>query len=105
MNITDKEILKGLLEAIKAFNTGKPIFENPIDDEIVGELEKILDKLSDDVDIYGLTDRIAELWTILIAKAVKCLRYHDEREPYKKRNKQPMAYGAAELGHYFRKYT
>lgn len=105
MNITDKDILTGLLEAIKEFGTDRCEFENPIDDDIVSELEKILTKLADAVDIYGLSDSIADLWTMLIAKSVKCLRYYDDREPLKNKDKQPMAYGAIELGHYFRKYT
>jgi hypothetical protein len=105
MNVTDKDILQGLLEAITIFESDRSKCENPIDGEIVDELKGILLKLSDDIDIYGLSGHIAELWTTLVAKSVKCLRYHDDREPYKKQDKQPMAYGAAELGHYFRKYT
>jgi len=99
-------------------------FEYPLDEEIREKIKKINEKVkenSDEFEIFKCQNEIKELWTKLISKAIKCLRFFDEREPYiikpdnqetdKKllftvnEEKKPSAYGVDALTEYFNKYV
>ena len=54
----------------------------------------------------GNFHRNTHLWVELIEKAIKCLRYYDDREPFKKHStKEPVVHGMDKLADYFQKYS
>lgn len=81
--------------------------EHPLDETVQKRLGEIDIRTTDDeYQIFNFLDTIKEIWKLAIAKAIKCLRYFDEREPFIKNvNKHPIAYGINELSDYFEKYT
>jgi len=104
-------MLKACVEAdtVRLFTNEQ--YEYPLDNEVIEKLNKLYSKLeleSDDFLIFKYRkDIIDPLWRMLIEKAIKCLRYCDEREPFgdPDRNKSPKAYGIKELQEYYDKYT
>jgi len=91
----------------QAFSTDHPNCDFPLDSDVMGKLN-ILYTAIKDADEYAIFRHPAEtdeLWRMLIGKAIKCLRYFDEREPFKNNtNKKPQVYGLDELCGYYQKY-
>jgi hypothetical protein len=84
--------------------------DHPLDSDIVDEIKKIRDLIrdtDDDYEIFRHRDKTDPLWRLLIEKAIKCLRFYDEREPFKASDgkKTPKAYGIDELKKYYDEYT
>ena len=82
---------------------------HPVDEEVVRNLDEILSKLrpeDDSMRIFNYTDDLKKFWKENIKKSIMCLRYYDEREPFKdETEKIPVAYGIDDLYDYFEKYT
>lgn len=108
----DRQMLnKCIKDAATVFQNAK--YEHPLDEDIISKLRKLCDKIDDDSDDFYIfrfrQDIIDPLWKELIEKAIKCLRYCDEREPFKDAEekgdrKVPKAYGIDELKGYYDKY-
>lgn len=83
------------------------VIEHPLDADVVAKLEKlVLQNDDDDFRIFIYINEIKELWSLIIEKSIKCLRYFDSREPFlENESKHPVAYGVRELKDYFEKYT
>ncbi|MFR1038057.1 MAG: hypothetical protein ACLSE4_04210 [Clostridium sp.] len=92
----------------EAFNGNPREIEHPLDSEVTAELRRIKSAMRDEDDdyrIFEFSDKIKNIWKLLIQKSIKCLRYFDTREPYlENASKHPVAYGVDELGQYFDKY-
>lgn len=103
---------KKLLDACTGENVSKLFRDahcaHPLDNDITQKLRKLGDDIHADDDDYALfhyQEQIDELWGLLLQKAIVCLRYHDEREPFKGNGKKtPKAYGLDELKKYYKKY-
>lgn len=112
MNINDKQLIETLMEKIPNFLESKKkekdilgkLTYHPIDADIVKKLEEIGNKLKDGNDLYFYVENVKSLWSLLLEKAVKCLRFFDKREPYQKDEKEPVAYGIEDLNRYYAKY-
>ncbi len=75
---------------------------HPLDASIV----KQLDDFKNYKDPYKHYTEVFSLWVELVEKAIKCLRYYDDREPLgENSSKEPVAYGMEKLADYFRKYS
>jgi len=84
--------------------------DHPLDSDIVSEIQKLhflMRDTDDDYEIFRHRDKTDSIWRLLIEKAIKCLRFYDEREPFKASDgkKTPKAYGIDELEKYYNKYT
>ena len=81
---------------------------HPLDTDIIGKLSKLKTAIrldDDDYMLFRCQSEIDELWGLLLQKAIICLRYYDEREPFKgNEQKTPKAYGLDELRKYYSKY-
>ena len=88
---------------------GKDKVEYPLDNEIIILLSKIMELMKEsknDYEIFKYPDLLNKLWKSLIEKAIKCLRYFDDREPFLKiQDKKPSAYGVDKLYDYYMNYT
>lgn len=93
---------------VEAFNGNFREIEHPLDCEVIAELKFIKSGIrdgDDDYHIFEFSDKIKNIWKLLIQKSIKCLRYFDTREPYlENASKHPVAYGVDELSQYFDKY-
>ena len=93
---------------VEAFNGNSREIEHPLDCEVIAELKFIKSGIrdgDDDYHIFEFSDKIKNIWKLLIQKSIKCLRYFDTREPYlENASKHPVAYGVDELSQYFDKY-
>jgi hypothetical protein len=82
--------------------------DHPLDSEVTGKIKALHDLIRDDDDDYEIFRHSAktdELWGLLLSKAIRCLRYFDEREPFiTNHEKKPKAYGLEELNEYYVKY-
>ena len=82
--------------------------EHPLDREVyelIEELNGLIRDDDDDFEIFRHQSKTDELWSLLISKAIKCLRYYDKREPFMQNSeKKPLAYGMDELDKYYKKY-
>jgi len=87
------------------------VYEHPLDEDVTKLLNALKSKIGDDGDDFRIfkfrEELIDPLWKMLIEKAIKCLRYHDKREPFLAQdgNKVPKAYGIDEMKKYYDKYT
>jgi hypothetical protein len=83
--------------------------EYPLDKEIISlitEIMKLIKNSKDDYEIFKHLDSLSKLWKLLIEKAIKCLRYFDDLEPFsQKPGKKPIAYGIENLYNYYMSYT
>lgn len=83
--------------------------EHPLDKNIREYLNKLKGGIRDEDDdfyIFKHIDIVKEMWSIIIGKSIKCLRFFDKREPFLTHpNKQPLAYGVKELSNYFKDYS
>jgi hypothetical protein len=82
--------------------------EYPLDKESVSKIKDIHDLMradDDDYEIFRHLEKIDGIWSMLIEKAIKCLRYYDTREPFiENKEKKPKAYGLDELNKYYKEY-
>lgn len=95
-------------ESLELFKT-EECFEFPLDADIIKTLSNFktqkIRQRDNDYEIYNFIPELKNVWIKLIEKAVKCLRYFDEREPFiKNKEKKPFAYGMEDLKEYFNKY-
>jgi len=111
MQIGDSELIESILKSAPEFlkeegRDGKPkrIITHPLDTDILSKLGELKRLIKGNDDLYFHIDGVKELWRLLMDKAVKCLRFFDEREPYQKKDKEPVAYGMEDLNNYFEKY-
>lgn len=89
------------------FNTNHPGCEFPLDNEVSQKISSLYTAIkdADDYAIFRHPSETDELWRMLLSKAIKCLRYFDEREPFKNNpQKKPQVYGLDELYSYYQKY-
>ncbi len=82
--------------------------DHPLDSDVIGLIKKLHDAIRDndnDYELFRHPNETDQLWEVLISKAIKCLRYYDNREPFKDNNsKTPKAYGLDELKKYYKDY-
>lgn len=100
-NCTRSDVVK-LFESFKC--------EHPLDNDVIEkltDLNKRLKDRDDDYEIFRYRDITDKLWGTLLEKAIKCLRYYDEREPFRGNEevKKPKAYGIDDLRDYYEKYA
>jgi len=84
--------------------------DHPLDSAITENIKELYDLIrdnDDDYEIFRHRGKTDDLWCLLIEKAIKCLRFHDQREPFQKSEgkKTPKAYGIDELKKYYKQYT
>ncbi len=80
-------------------------FEHPLDEEVRGKLKEIIIDGKNSIE-YSQVVQLDKLWIMLINKAIKCLRFFDEREPFlNNNNKSPVAYGIDKLEAYHNRYS
>lgn len=84
--------------------------EHPLDDDVIKILEQLKSRIEgqdDDYALFRYQSETNKLWGMLLEKAIKCLRYYDQREPFINNgsSKQPKAYGIEDLRKYYEKYT
>ena len=110
-NINDKSLIsdinKSFAKEIKKredeFN-GKE-FQHPLDSDVRTLLGKLVIDGKDTME-YSQVKQLDELWTLLINKAIKCLRFFDTREPFfNNSDKKPIAYGIDKLEQYHKRYS
>lgn len=101
--------VKSLISTFVSTQTDPQPPYHPVDQEVVKNLEEILSKLrpeDDSMRIFNYVDDLKKFWKENIRKSIMCLRYFDEREPFKdETEKIPIAYGIDDLYDYFEKYT
>ena len=95
--------------AIKLFSTVGEKCEHPMDKDVIAALNELKNKIGDsddDYEIFRYRDEANKLWIMLLEKAIKCLRYYDEREPFKDKSedKKPKAYGIEDIKNYYKEY-
>lgn len=94
-----KELLEGIEHGI----------EYVIDDSIIKALEKLESSFRDEDNDYKIFENLEDvktLWRDILEKAIKCLRYFDDREPFLNNpQKKPIAYGMEGLKAYFDNYS
>lgn len=115
---TDKNYLEEIKGYYKIFDEkceaslGKDYSKriHPLDKKVRERLDKIQLRSDGEFELFQYLAEIKELWTLLIEKSIICLRYYDDREPFKpkeghKTNKEPYAYGVTELKNFFERYV
>lgn len=109
MKSDDKRFLKQVLDKVDEYKRSHSCASknNPIDDEVITQLQTILGKISDDAfDIFRFKKNLMKLWKEMLEKSVICLRFFDKREPFQQHaDKVPYAYGVEKLYDYFLKYN
>lgn len=109
MKSDDKRFLKQVLDKVVEYKRSHSCASknNPIDDEVITQLQTILGKISDDAfDIFRFKKKLMKLWKEMLEKSVICLRFFDKREPFQQHaDKVPYAYGVEKLYDYFLKYN
>ena len=91
------------------FNAEGEKCEHPMDKDVItalNNLKNLIRDSGDDYEIFRYRDEADKLWVMLLEKAIKCLRYYDEREPFKEKSadKKPKAYGIEDIKDYYEKY-
>ena len=119
MKINDKQLVSYTIDVIGGIIKNRlkdgHIHENfegidhPLDEDIKKELEELKSDWIDEANhFYHRVDKINDLWSLLIKKAIICLRFFDDREPFTKFDKgkkKPIAHGINELSSYYNKYA
>lgn len=110
-NINDKNLIDDInnefskLIEEKEKNFSEYSFEHPLDSEARKRLKDLLIDGKDAIE-YSQVGQLDKLWITLINKAIKCLRFFDEREPFLTNNsKTPVAYGIDKLEAYHDRYS
>ncbi len=103
MILNDQNIFNEVVRLVKSNETVFGSDEtHPLDARIIDKL----DNIKDYKNLYKHYDEVYGLWVELIEKAIKCLRYYDDREPFKKHSiKEPVVHGMDKLADYFQKYS
>ena len=114
MTSTDKRVITSIVDLFESFNNTaketpkyKEDLEYPLDGEIQKKLAE-LNKMMEDEEfaIFKKTEDIKSLWKELVEKAIICLRYYDDREPFLDNpKKKPQAYGIDKLNEYYDNYS
>lgn len=84
--------------------------QHPLDKDVVLEIKNLMEAMAsnnkeDVYEIFHHIEKIDAIWSLLLEKAIKCLRYYDPREPFEEnKEKNPQAYGLSELNEYYKKY-
>lgn len=114
--IDDKYLIEALCDFAKKISEKKEKlpaelqnvpFQHPLDEEVIGK-DQLLQKLLADHDSisYAEAEDLDELWKKLLEKAIVCLRFFDNREPFmKKQDPKIVAYGLDQLADYHHRYT
>ena len=112
---TDFRHLKALTESLEALDRcleeiPKPegaTVEHPLDEDVWNVLRGIsIAEHDEEYKIFDYSDKIKELWGLLIKKSLNCLRFFDAREPFQKAtDKRPHACGVSDLEKYFKDYS
>jgi hypothetical protein len=112
-NNKDREMMTKCIEGAKNLFSNFQC-EHPFDEEVAAKIRCLRDSIRVDDDDFEIfkhrKNKIDPLWKLLIEKAIKCLRYYDTREPFRKprsesKSKKPKAYGVDELVKYYEQYT
>ena len=109
-NINDKNLINDINNEFSKLIEGeeknlKYNFEHPLDEEARGKLKEIIIDGKNSIE-YSQVGQLDKLWIMLINKAIKCLRFFDEREPFLNNNKKtPVAYGIDKLEAYHNRYS
>lgn len=103
MILNDKNLLN---EIVKLVRRNSELFSGvtyyPLDADIIQKIDALMEY----PDLYKRYDDVYALWVELVEKAIKCLRYHDEREPFHTTpTKEPMVHGMDNLADYFKRYS
>ncbi|GFI71936.1 hypothetical protein IMSAG250_01144 [Clostridiales bacterium] len=110
MDNQDKRLIGSCITEIKNIFSDIEC-EFPLDKDILEKLQDLCDKIQangDDFELFRYRSITDNLWSQLLEKAIKCLRYFDKREPFltdDKKNKSPKAYGIKDLKSYYEKYS
>lgn len=109
-NINDKNLINDITNEFSEL-IGKEekdsgyCFEHPLDEEARKKLKALIIDGKDSIE-YSQVGQLDKLWIMLINKAIKCLRFFDEREPFlSNNNKTPVAYGIDKLEAYHDRYS
>ena len=114
MTSTDKRVITSIVDLFESFNnTAKetPKYKEDLEYPLDGEIQKKLAELNKTMEdeefaIFKKTDDIKSLWKELVEKAIICLRYYDDREPFLDNpKKKPQAYGIDKLNEYYDNYS
>lgn len=109
-NINDKNLINDINNEFsklieKEEKNFKYQFEHPLDEGARKKLKEIIIDGKDSIE-YSQVGQLDKLWIMLINKAIKCLRFFDEREPFlNNNNKTPVAYGIDKLEAYHDRYS
>lgn len=80
----------------------------PLDKDIrnrLDELKVLITENATEFAIYQHHDKVQQLWIELIKKSIQCLRFFDDREPFRGNDtKHPLVYGISKLNDYYDKY-
>lgn len=82
--------------------------EHALDSEMIDSLKKLCENGDTDYEffLFKKGEKVAAIWSLLLEKSIKCLRFFDTREPFiKNEKKHPIAYGVDELSDYFLKFS
>jgi hypothetical protein len=103
MILNDENILNEVVKLVRRNNELiSSVFCHPLDADIIRKIED----LKEHPDLYKRYDDVYVLWVELVEKAIKCLRYHDEREPFQDNaTKEPVVHGMDKLADYFKRYS
>ena len=112
---TDFRHLQALTDSLEALDRcleeiPKPegaTVEHPLDEDVRNVLRGIsIAEHDEEYKIFDYSDKIKELWGLLIKKSLNCLRFFDAREPFQKAtDKRPHACGVSDLEKYFKDYS
>lgn len=110
-NINDKSLISDINnEFAKEIEKREEEFPDkqlihPLDSEIREKLDDLVIGEKDTME-YSQVKQLDELWILLINKAIKCLRFFDDREPFlKNEDKKPVVYGIDKLQQYHKRYA
>lgn len=86
------------------FKTTYDKMEYPLDEETIDRLTDIIGEKEE--LLYSSAKELDKLWSMLLRKAIMCLRYFDTREPFMfDSSKNAVAYGIDQLEEYHDRYT
>lgn len=108
--INDKSLIMDIKEFSKIVEQRKidfkdMEFDHPLDAKSIEKLSNLIQGPSEIIE-YSQVGELDDLWNELIDKAIKCLRFFDDREPFlNNKKKKPVAYGIDKLHAYHERYS
>ncbi|MCK4500156.1 hypothetical protein KAU11_06635, partial [Candidatus Babeliales bacterium] len=103
MILNDENILN---EVVNLVRRNSELFSSDICHPLDADIVHKLDALKGHQDLYKHYADVYILWVELVEKAIKCLRYYDEREPFQDNpTKEPVTHGMDKLADYFKRYS